>query len=69
MSPFEHNLRELQRLRTAVEAGDPIDSQKEIELAAYDEAIAEAVYTQDAIDRVNSSDDWMAGKLGDGDAK
>lgn len=42
-----------------IEAGQPIDVHKELELANVDDAIAEAQYTQDAIDRVNTADDQL----------
>lgn len=56
MSPMERNLAELQRLRGAIENGEPIDTKKEMELAEADDIIAEAQYTMDAVQRVKDAD-------------
>lgn len=57
MSPSEENRNELQRLRDRIANGEPIDWKQEMMLADFDDAIAEAVYTQQAIDRVKAADD------------
>ena len=63
MNPPENNLAELQRLRESVKSGEPVDWKREAELADFDDAIAEAKYTQDAIDRVNDADDELRRRL------
>jgi hypothetical protein len=56
MSPLERNLGELQRLRAAIEKGEVINWKQEDDLAQIDDMIAEAYYTQEAIERTKEAD-------------
>ena len=54
--PIERNTTELQRLRQAIEDGQPIDLAKELTLADYDDALAMEHYTREAIERTKQTD-------------
>ena len=63
MSPMDRNLAELMRLRGAIENGEPIDIRKEMALADADDAIADAVYTMDAVERVRQADNKLESQI------
>ena len=60
---MDRNLAELMRLRGAIENGEPIDIRKEMALADADDAIADAVYTMDAVERVRQADNKLESQI------
>ena len=59
MDPLQLNESELGRLRDMIADGQAIDARKELQLAAFDEALAAEYYTQQAIKRVKEEDERM----------
>jgi len=59
MDPLQLNESELGRLRDMIADDRPIDARKELQLAAFDEALAAEYYTQQAIKRVKDEDERM----------